>query len=267
MGEIRKFIDVTHRSGGFEKTEIYPVTSVKAVYNKDSIRLDHILKWLHDTKGVINISDLYKTEDTPLILSLQEAIKLVDEHNKRLGFIGTFLNEKNEWVTYKFIGDTLDDWENPNYWTLMIDAQEIYVEYNSVLPFLVLDKNGNKILGIDKDGEFFAGVFYSKDITTKTESVLDAIDIIAKRIHPSYSPNFWEESFTLLGDDYNTLYSLAYHFKKFLDAMPEDKTLSEILKDYVTHKELGTYDDFVEGYNKVPEPDSGSSGGRSANDW
>lgn len=43
MGKIKKILE-TELVGGTQSTDIYPVTSTKAVYDENNVRLDTILK-------------------------------------------------------------------------------------------------------------------------------------------------------------------------------------------------------------------------------
>ena len=43
MGKIKKILE-TELVGGTQSTDVYPVTSTKAVYDENNIRLDTILK-------------------------------------------------------------------------------------------------------------------------------------------------------------------------------------------------------------------------------
>ena len=51
MGKIKKILE-NELVGGTQGTDVYPVTSVKAVYDENNERLDHIL----NRRGEVNIS-------------------------------------------------------------------------------------------------------------------------------------------------------------------------------------------------------------------
>ena len=54
MGKIKKILE-NELVGGTQTTDVYPVTSVKAVYDEKNERLDNILA----RRGVVNISTNY----------------------------------------------------------------------------------------------------------------------------------------------------------------------------------------------------------------
>ena len=59
MGTIRKITE-DELVGGTQNTDIYPITSIKAIYDEDNETLDGIIK----RKGVVNISTNYNKEQT-----------------------------------------------------------------------------------------------------------------------------------------------------------------------------------------------------------
>lgn len=110
MGKIKKLLE-SDLVGGVQKTDIYPVTSIKAVYDESNERLDNILA----RRGVINISTNYNTDHTAEVLTLAEAIEKVPTKDRVLGFTGKFLSPSG-WVTYDFIGSSLTEWSDSSMW-------------------------------------------------------------------------------------------------------------------------------------------------------
>lgn len=110
MGKIKKILE-NELVGGTQNTDVYPVTSVKAVYDESNERLDNIL----NRRGVVNISTNYNADHIAEVLTLEQAIAKVPSKDRVLGFQGRFLSE-NGWKSYVFIGDSIADWTNKTKW-------------------------------------------------------------------------------------------------------------------------------------------------------
>lgn len=110
MGKIKKILE-NELVGGTQSTDVYPVTSVKAVYDENNERLDHILA----RRGTVNISTNYNTDHIAEVLTLSEAIAKVPSADRTLGFVATFLTSDG-WKTYQFIGDSLTEWSDTSKW-------------------------------------------------------------------------------------------------------------------------------------------------------
>lgn len=67
MGKIKKILE-NELVGGTQTTDVYPVTSVKAVYDENNKRLDHIIQTLNSRIGEFN-----ESEDGTLYEQVQEA--------------------------------------------------------------------------------------------------------------------------------------------------------------------------------------------------
>lgn len=122
MGKIKKILE-NELVGGTQTTDVYPVTSVKAVYDENNERLDHIL----NRRGTVNISTNYNDDHTAEVLTLAQAIAKVPSKDRVLGFQGRFLTE-NGWVTYQFNGNSVSDWSNQEYWSLLSDSTNMAQE-------------------------------------------------------------------------------------------------------------------------------------------
>lgn len=116
MGKIKKILE-NELIGGTQSTDVYPVTSVKAVYDEDNERLDHIL----NRRGVVNISTNYNSDHTAEVLTLEQAIAKVPSKDRVLGFQGRFKTE-NGWETYTFKGESLSSWGNTHDWLRTITS-------------------------------------------------------------------------------------------------------------------------------------------------
>ena len=65
MGKIKKILE-NELVGGTQATDVYPVTSTKAVYDENNERLDNILGGLRDKIGILkNAGYLYADVATP----------------------------------------------------------------------------------------------------------------------------------------------------------------------------------------------------------
>lgn len=122
MGKIKKILE-NELVGGTQNTDVYPVTSVKAVYDENNERLDHIL----NRRGVVNISTNYNADHTAEVLTLEQAIAKVPSKDRVLGFQGRFLSE-NGWKSYVFIGDSIADWTNKTKWNNYLTGTDIVQE-------------------------------------------------------------------------------------------------------------------------------------------
>lgn len=110
MGKIKKILE-NELIGGTQNTDVYPVTSIKAVYDENNERLDNVL----NRRGVVNISTNYNSDHTAEVLTLAQAIAKVPTSDRVLGFNGTFLSNDG-WESYQFTGDSISDWTNTTLW-------------------------------------------------------------------------------------------------------------------------------------------------------
>lgn len=110
MGKIKKILE-NELVGGTQNTDVYPVTSVKAVYDENNERLDHILA----RRGTVNVSTNYNTDHIAEVLTLSRAIAKVPSADRTLGFVATFLTSDG-WKTYQFNGDSLTEWSDTSKW-------------------------------------------------------------------------------------------------------------------------------------------------------
>lgn len=118
MGKIKKLLE-NELVGGTQSTDIYPVTSIKAVYDENNERLDHII----NRKGVINISTNYNPDHIVEELTLSEAILKVPDSDRVTGFIGSFKSSTG-WMVYQFRGESVSsDWRNNSKWAPIGDIK------------------------------------------------------------------------------------------------------------------------------------------------
>ena len=110
MGKIKKILE-NELMKGTQSTEIYPVTSIKAVYDENNERLDHIL----NRRGVVNISTNYNIDHIAEVLTLDQAINKVPSSDRVLVFRSTYL-ASDGWHTIIYIGQSLITWSTITNW-------------------------------------------------------------------------------------------------------------------------------------------------------
>lgn len=115
MGKIKKILE-NELVGGTQNTDVYPVTSTKAVYDENNERLDNIL----NRRGVVNISTNYNSEHIAEVLTLAQALSKVPNTDRVLGFQGKYL-ASDGWHTIIYIGDSLTSWSDTTKWIDLSD--------------------------------------------------------------------------------------------------------------------------------------------------
>lgn len=115
MGKIKKILE-NELVGGSQTTDIYPVTSIKAVYDESNERLDNIIR----RKGIVNISTNYNNDHIAEVFTLVTAIAKVPSEDRVLGFQGKYL-AFDGWHTIIYIGDSLTNWEDTTKWIDLAD--------------------------------------------------------------------------------------------------------------------------------------------------
>ena len=81
MGKIKKILE-NELVGSTQITDIYPVTSIKAVYDESNERLDNIIR----RKGIVNISTNYNSNHIAEVFTSVTAIAKVPLEDRVLGF-------------------------------------------------------------------------------------------------------------------------------------------------------------------------------------
>lgn len=147
MGKIKKITE-NKLVGGTQSTDVYPVTSIKAVYDESNERLDNIL----NRRGVVNISTNYNTDHIAEVLTLEQAIAKVPSKDRVLGFQGKFLSE-NGWKSYIFIGDSIADWTNKTKWNNYLTGTDVVQEPGDSEDKVVSQKALNDALNLKADKE------------------------------------------------------------------------------------------------------------------
>lgn len=119
MGKIKKILE-NELVGGTQGTDVYPVTSVKAVYDENNERLDNILS----RRGVINMSTNYNNDHIAELLTLSQAIAKVPSNDRVLGFQGKYLTGTG-WECCIFTGDSITQWLDETKWTKYVRGVDI----------------------------------------------------------------------------------------------------------------------------------------------
>ena len=122
MGKIKKILE-NELVGGTQTTDVYPVTSVKAVYDENNERLDHIL----NRRGVVNISANYNDDHIVETLTLSQAIAKVPSGDRTLGFQGRY-KSNGDWYLALYTGEDLSGWDNTDNWVSVS-----YTELGSIM--------------------------------------------------------------------------------------------------------------------------------------
>lgn len=115
-GKIKKLSE-NELVGGTQSTDVYPVTSVKAIYDEDNERLDGII----NRRGIVNISTNYNSDHIAEVYTLEQAIAKVPSKDRVLGFQGKFLTSEG-WKSYIFTGDSLSNWSDISKWIEQISS-------------------------------------------------------------------------------------------------------------------------------------------------
>lgn len=150
-GKIKKLLE-NELVGGTKSSDVYPVTSVKAVYDEENERLDNII----NRRGVVNISTNYNSDHIAEVLTLEQAIAKVPASDRTLGFVGTFLTADG-WNTYQFNGDSLTKWSDTSKWVSaqnnsISNANQAmqgigrYSYWSNSKPPTITIENGNRVL-------------------------------------------------------------------------------------------------------------------------
>ena len=166
MGKIKKILE-NELVGGTQSTDVYPVTSTKAVYDEDNENLDSILK----RRGTINVSTNYNADHTAEVLTLSQAIAKVPSSDRVLGFTMTFLSSDG-WKNYQFIGTTIDNWTDINNWTSFVNDAQLKSNQDSIIEKLDTKVNTSDI--VQQTGNSTTSVMSQKAVSHELSKKADA---------------------------------------------------------------------------------------------
>lgn len=122
MGKIKKILE-NELTGGNQSTEIYPVTSIKAVYDENNKRLDNILTELEQSAGIYDVSAnnagaVFKSLSA--LLGDTNLSSLIPNSVRRGGMTIRFIqgseqSSDNKYVQYRLMANTFSttvtDWQ------------------------------------------------------------------------------------------------------------------------------------------------------------
>lgn len=112
MGKIKKILE-NELVGGTQTTDIYPVTSIKAVYDENNERLDHILEASDEKLSELESEVIYDVssrnngavfESLQSLLSSPELNSLIPISVRCGGMSVRFINSYNKYVQYRYMG-------------------------------------------------------------------------------------------------------------------------------------------------------------------
>ena len=112
MGKIKKILE-NELVGGTQTTDIYPVTSIKAVYDENNERLDHILEASDEKLSELESEVIYDVssrnngavfESLQSLLSSPELNSLIPTSVRCGGMSIRFINSNNRFVQYRYMG-------------------------------------------------------------------------------------------------------------------------------------------------------------------
>ena len=112
MGKIKKILE-NELVGGTQTTDIYPVTSIKAVYDENNERLDHILEASDEKLSELESEVIYDVsshnngavfESLQSLLSSPKLNSLIPTSVRCGGMSIRFINSNNRFVQYRYMG-------------------------------------------------------------------------------------------------------------------------------------------------------------------
>ena len=121
MGKIKKILE-NELVGGTQTTDIYPVTSIKAVYDENNERLDHILEASDEKLSELESEVIYDVssrnngavfESLQSLLSSPEVNSLIPTSVRCGGMSIRFINSNNRYVQYRYMGIKATGKPNP----------------------------------------------------------------------------------------------------------------------------------------------------------
>lgn len=114
MGKIKKILE-NELVGGTQNTDVYPVTSTKAVYDENNVRLDTILEQVGAGGGYRILA--WNTD-------IATTRKTVVKDNRKTNLIISYTTDTGKSITEKYIGNNFTDieWSKDSNWTSLSDS-------------------------------------------------------------------------------------------------------------------------------------------------
>ena len=148
MGKIKKIIE-NDLVGGTTSTDVYPITSTKAVYNTNNECIDDTIK-----RRLINISTEYNNDHVVETLTINQALAKVPSEDRVPGFRGE-VKTADGWVRLIFSNInwyfTEAQWLNTNNWIIknLEDSSLSTDEVNTLI-----DNKLNTLSSVAKSGDY-----------------------------------------------------------------------------------------------------------------
>lgn len=166
MGKIKKILE-NELVGGTQTTDIYPVTSTKAVYDENNKRLDNILIELEQSAGIYDVSahnNGVVFESLSALLSSSNLSTLIPISVRHGGMSIRFIRTSdNKYVQYRLMSDTFNiivaNWERYN---------DVTASNQSFSDLDISDEEGNVIARFS-DGEFQTKNFDTTNTPSQAE--------------------------------------------------------------------------------------------------
>lgn len=174
MGKIKKILE-NELVGGIQTTDVYPVTSTKAVYDENNERLDNIINKLES--GIIY--DVSANNDGAVFESLQallssSSLNTLIPTSVRCGgmsirFIqGSVPNSDNKYVQYRLMADEFTT--DTTQWAIADEG--VYVE-NPEFVYIKTDKNDKILWAINTDGNIYYGAGVPQQVINYIQTLLN----------------------------------------------------------------------------------------------
>ena len=145
MGKIKKILE-NELIGGTQSTDVYPVTSTKAVYNEDNENLDSILNTKFNTSAIVQ-----QTGDSTTSVMSQKAI------SDNLNAVYTFLKDihpafyKDSFIVADLDGNIAFEVDKRGNTKYVGKVTDVFSNYNEN-KFLIVDKNGYIVAKFEEIG-------------------------------------------------------------------------------------------------------------------
>jgi hypothetical protein len=203
-GKIKKLLE-NELVGGTQSSDVYPVTSVKAVYDEENERLDNII----NRRGVVNISTNYNSDHIAEVLTLEQAIAKVPSKDRVLGFQGKFQTSEG-WKSYIFTGDSVSNWSDVSKWIELISSAVLAQELGDSTTKAISQGAVTKVFSEFEKGFIRTGIQLNNDITTN----VDDYEVGALNIDGSISAapsSYRTYTISNITDDSDFIFIQAYY--------------------------------------------------------
>ena len=173
MGKIKKILE-NELVGGTQSTDVYPITSVKAVYDENNERLDNIISKMEFDVSLHNNGAVF--ESLQALLSSSNLSTLIPTSVRHGGMVIRFIqgseqSSNNKYVQYFLTKDdwsiSASDWERHN---------DITTSNQSVSDLDFSDEYGNVLVRFQDGGIKTKNFDSSKDATEEERGLMSSVD-------------------------------------------------------------------------------------------